>query len=208
MTKIMPRPAASCRICDLKPGDAIAFGPIPGDWKGAVISLGTWPWWPLSRRIAHFAMIVNHDGCRSVLESTIDPVLGDCLDAARIVEGVQVHELQERMRIHLVQRKARAWRLPFLHDPQGIRYGNLLGRPYDLRGALRSRDGFLGWRRWLFKHPPHADRRLFCSEVVLLVYLRLALLPLEFPYSHYNPKAAAHLLDARGICGPPEEIRL
>lgn len=204
-------------------GDCIAFGPT--DWLGSAISLGTLPW-SLRFRACHFGIVGTYNSQLCLYESTSDPGLGNCLHGTgdKIVTGVQVHPLMDRLSIHLYDRKAKAWRLPLSDDAKnGLRFTHgywwrgdlvkeearsLLGTGYDFFGALRARTVLGGWSRWLHPADPHAGDLLFCSEFVLVVLQKLGLLPPapDFEPSKYHPKLAAKTLVRRGICLPPERI--
>ena len=177
------------------------------DWLGAVISLGTWYPWPFQERISHFGIVADYGTVLSVYESTADPDLGLCRHADKAVVGVQCHDAGGRMQRH-ANRGGRAWRLrpnPWIkpdRDDLQNESRRLLGTGYDFWGAWGARSTRIGRRP-----DPNAERLLYCSEFVLLVFQRLSLLPddmsIELP-----PKAAARLLVERGVCSPPEEIEL
>ena len=205
----------TCKPSDLLPGDSIAFDPV--DAIGAAISLGCWRPWPFQERIAHFAMVATYDGQTCIYESTIDPGLGDCIHAEKVVAGVQAHGLTARLTIHGA-RGGRAWRLPLTLSRRRMwdsatmdwewPYRSRLGTGYDFWGAWAARFALGGWRKWWRRPTPGAEKLLFCSEFVVAVYKQLSMVPRNVAPEKYNPKAAARMLVARNVCGPPEEIRL
>lgn len=208
----------TCKPSDLRPGDAIAFGPVAFDrdplgWAiGRGVSAATWPW-NLKFSVCHFAVAAGYNEQLAVYESTIDRGLGDCLHAGRHVKGVQVHPLDERLRLHLDVRDGQAWRLPLAKGEwQPTLLERLcraqLGLPYDLWGAFCARSFGLGWARHLRPILKGANWKFYCNEFVLYVYLLMGWLPCGVVPSKENPKSSAKLLVNRGICGPPEEIEL
>lgn len=220
----MIRPTST--ISNLRPGDVIAFGPT--DWLGAVISLGTFPPWPFSLRICHLGIVAPYRGVLSLYESTADIALGPCLHAGLIVSGVQVHQLDSRLKFHLIDRRALAWRLPrrtwkiarSCLRAESVKLEevctSLLGTGYDAFGAWGARTLALGWLwrivgGWLCRcrvAKTDENALLFCSEFVLLVMQSIGWLPASVRPGEYHPKGARRLLNRFRVCCEAERIVL
>ncbi len=211
-------------ISDFYPGDLAIFAPVswrysPLGWAiGHTVSAATWPW-DLGFQACHVGLVAPYGKRLAIYESTIDRGLGPCLHTGELfARGVQVHSLEDRLKLHLGPRGGQVWRLPLrstkrLHSlTLWAREAELrdacvadLGRPYDALGALQARFFGLGWTRRYRRARTDANRAFFCSEWAAKIYQDMGWLGDVIP-SHENPKSLVRLLVDRGICGPPEEI--
>ena len=211
---------------DFKPGDIIVTEPARLFSLGTLVSIFTKPW-GLRRRYCHVAIVAHYDGVLSVYESTDDEALGPCSHCGETGRrGVQVHPLDDWLKV-LGQRKGTAWRFPLHKDVRRKLLGGTepnpylssppadwtkvgeacqkyLDRRYDVVGAMRARDIFLGrFFRWW--NGTTNGSTLFCNEYVGTTLLDMNIVH-TFNPAAYNPKSFARYLLCNGITHQPEKI--
>lgn len=229
---------AACKIPTvevgaLQAGDVVFFSPT--NLVGTICSFFQLPW-RLHHRYAHVGIvgegpttcIVSEWGCgeseasyaghaKILVESTVDDPLGKCLWAKGPKRGVQAHYIVNRLALHNIIRHGKTWVLKLRKPLSDTEKASLLHGLYDLRhkgydlvGAARARDLLFGapirqLRRWLGR-PTQNGSSYFCSEFAakgLGIVGRFHGQPDQF-----SPKSLATALVQRGVCEPPEEIKL
>lgn len=194
-------------VCDdeFQPGDiAACWG---RDWPGMGVSFATASllapaglrWGP-----SHVAVLTQHAGRSLWVESTTLAPRA-CLVRGRRTAGIQVHRPADRIRDYLtVGGRVSLYRLVPIESLSSAEAA-LLDRillehlvpgtaPYDLGGAILSGTRVFHWTR-LF---PGADlARLFCSELVAAVLMRLGRLQRGNP-TRYHPARLLRTLVRNG----------
>lgn len=153
---------------------------------------------------SHVAMLCEHRESMLWVEST-SMCRRPCLLQKRIVRGTQAHLPEHRVCDYLRDGgRVDIYRLSPIHALTSaesrllerilVRHFVRAGIDYDLGGALLSGTRFFRWSR-LF---PGADfHRLFCSELVAAVLMRLGRMNHENP-TKYNPARLLRELVTRG----------
>lgn len=188
-----------------QPGDiAACYGSCTAS---RFIELGTAsPLAPARLRVgpSHVAIFCEHRDSVIWVESTA-LCRRPCVIQKRIVRGTQAHDPLDRIRDYTTAGgRVDLYRLSPIHSLTGaesrllekvlIRHFVRIGIDYDLGGALLSGTRFFRWSR-LF---PGADfHRLFCSELVAAVLMRLGRMNHENP-TRYNPARLLRELVTRG----------
>ncbi len=125
--------------------------------------------------LSHIGIICEYEGIHYLFESTT--LNGDrpCAIRGVPVSGVQAHTVED-----FLQRPGKIWHYPMrtrLYSHQSVRLRlellELLGREYDLQGALRSGGCFLRILEKTFRIQDIST--LFCSEMVAYVLTRIGI---------------------------------
>lgn len=160
-------------------GDLIGFS---GEGLGAdIINIGSYgiPRWNLS----HIGIVCEYRDKYYLFESTTTNRDIPCAIKGKVISGVQAHLLED-----VFDRPGKIWHYPLrtrLYSNQSQRLQllllEMLGRPYDMKGAIRSGGFFL---RILEKIIRKQDiSTLFCSEMNAFVLTEIG---------------AAHIINASG----------
>jgi hypothetical protein len=139
------------------------FGCSGHSLESAVIAVATYgvPFWSLS----HVAIVAPYKGQLALYESTMGCTL-PCLDAGRVLCGVQVHGIAERIENY----SGKIWHYPLTIELNPGEVKSLerflrdqLGKPYDELGAIDA-----GGKLWSFicsRITPSYETSLFCSKL-------------------------------------------
>jgi len=183
----------------LQPGDLLFFW--GRGWVSRLIELAT-------RGPSHVGIACPHNERLLVFESTTLCPL-PCALTGRPSRGVQAHGVELRVAA-CEGRVARLplapfWRLNRAEEEllHRLLVRHLLGRAYDLEGALLAGSRWFKWSHWM----PYPDlATLFCSEMVAALLMRLARLPLGNPAA-YHPAGLLRALRRCGTYAPPEMLK-
>lgn len=189
-------------MSDFKAGDLVGFS--GNGVVSDVINIATFgaPRWGLS----HIGIIAPWSFGMVMFESTsLAPPGVQCVIQRKWVSGTQAHFLSD-----IKIRPGKIWHYPLsrdLYPEEERRLGRFLeaqiGRPYDMRGALRS--GGMVARALNAVLRPEDLGQLFCSEFVAAAYGNLGILPTANA-SSYSPNAFVRRCRRHGIVKP--RIRL
>lgn len=183
-------------------GDLIGFS-----GKGLVadvINLGTYavPRWGLS----HIGVVCSYQGEQYIFESTT--LNGDkpCAITGEPIAGVQAHPIED-----ILARPGKVWHYPlrsklYFDQSQRLREDliSLLGREYDMKGALRSGGCFLRILETIFRKENLST--LFCSELVAHVLTKVGIIHVS-NVSGQSPNSLVRRLKRNGITRDPIRLK-
>ena len=193
----------------LKAGDILGFSSYT--WDGVWINLGTWrvPFFGRSH-IAILVEVPERSGELVICEATMS-CPDSCLVAERLVSGVQFQPIGRRLRKY----RGAVWLYPLAEEfgPSSARSTaltrialELIGKPYDLAGAIRARKAGFGWLERVLIRRPEDLNAYYCAELVLKL-LRDVNRVMMLNVSNYSPNTAFSLL-RRGVVDRPRRLRI